>query len=185
LHTYFAPPEHVDISCTGGDRGRGIGPGLDWRGNGGYVIAPAPGTGYEWDPIWNLDTIPLAPVPAALLPREPERPAVVHPVKPTTGLSPYAEGALDSACRRILAAPAGEQEATLNAECFAIGTLAGARAIPSGFAHRALIWAARQMLHHDPRWPWRAHEIEAKVYRSFEAGIRHPREARCARPGLG
>jgi hypothetical protein len=45
-------------------------------------------------------------------------------------LSPYAaEAALDSACYVIIGAPNGEQECTLVAECFSIGTLAGAGAI--------------------------------------------------------
>jgi hypothetical protein len=29
LHLYFAPPEAVEIACTEGERGKGIGPGLD------------------------------------------------------------------------------------------------------------------------------------------------------------
>lgn len=126
LHLYFNPGPHL-IRNTEGARGRGIGPGLDWRGEGGYVILPSPGSGYQWDPHWNLDTAPLAPVPAALLPREPEpRPAAPRPMLRTSGLSPYADGALDRACRAIIVAPCGEQETTLHNESFAIGTLAAA-----------------------------------------------------------
>lgn len=68
LHLYFDLPKHREISNTIGDRGRGIGRGLDWRGMGGYVVVPSPNDGYHWDPHWNLDTAALAPVPAALLP---------------------------------------------------------------------------------------------------------------------
>ena len=132
-------------------------------------------------PIGNLDTVPLAPVPAALLPRERERAtSSIRPAKPTTGLSPYAEAPLDSACRRIMAAPAGEQETTLNGEAYSIATLAAAGAIPADFARRALIWAARQITNHDPRRPWRMADIERKVERAFSHGMRHPREARRA-----
>jgi putative DNA primase/helicase len=181
LHLYFRPPEHVEIGCTEGEKGRGIGRGLDWRGTGGYVIVPSPGSGYLWDPHWSPETVALGPVPDSLLPREPERlsPAA-PPVRPTIGLSPYAEAALDSACRRIIAAPSGQQGATLNAECFAIGTLAGASAIPSDFACRALTWAARQIPDYDHQRPWRTHDIENKVNRAFDQGVRHPREARGA-----
>lgn len=174
LHLYFALPAEP-IRNTQGSRGRGIGPGLDWRGAGGYVIVPSTGSGYSWDPHQNLETVSLAEVPAALLPREPERVEVLEPVKPTTGLSPYAEAALDSACRRIIAAPAGEQEATLNGESFAIGTLAGAGAVPADFARRALAWAARQIPNYDPRRPWRPRDVETKVARAFNEGLRHPR----------
>jgi len=72
LHVYFARPADIEIGCTQGEKGRGIGRGLDWRATGGYVIVPSPGSGYTWDPHWNFDTVPLAPVPIALLPREPE-----------------------------------------------------------------------------------------------------------------
>jgi hypothetical protein len=181
LHLYFAPPDAVEIGCTEGERGKGIGSGLDWRGAGGYVIVPAPGSGYNWDPHCNFDTVPLAPVPAALLPREPERPAAhARPAKPTTGLSPYSEVALDSACRRIIAAPAGQQEVTLNAECFSIGTLVGAAAVPEVFAQRVLLWAAQQITDYDRHRRWRASDREKKVARAFDAGMRHPREARLA-----
>jgi putative DNA primase/helicase len=181
LHLYFTPPEAVEIACTEGERGKGIGPGLDWRGAGGYVIVPSPSSGYSWDPHWNFDSVALAPVPAALLPRKPEHPAAhARPAKPTTGLSPYAEAALDSACRKIIAALAGQQEVILNAECFSIGTLAGADMIPVMFAHRALLWAAQQVADYDRHRPWRASDLEKKVARAFESGTRHRREARRA-----
>jgi putative DNA primase/helicase len=179
LHLHFDPGGH-EIRNTAGKKGRGIGRGLDWRGEGGYVIVPSPGSGYWWDPHWNLDNALLAPVPAELMPREPIRLATDRPVRRTAGLSPYAEAVLDGACRRIIGAPDGEQEQTLNAEAFAIGTLAGAGAIPSDFARGALIWAARQIPDYDHRHPWRAAEIVRKVNRAFEDGVRHPREARRA-----
>jgi len=101
LHLYFEPPSPLEIRNTGGKRGHGIGAGLDWRGEGGYVILPSQGSGYWWDPHQNLDTVPLAPVPAALLPRKLERiTASSRPIRPTAGLSPYADRALDSACRK-------------------------------------------------------------------------------------
>jgi hypothetical protein len=176
LHLYVARPT-AGLRNTSGKRGRGIGPGLDWRGDGGYVILPSPGSGYRWDKRWHFGTCNPVPVPAGLLPRELERPPAAKPVRPTPGLSPYAEAALDSACRKILAAPPGEQEVTLHAECFSIGTLAGAGGVPEGFARRVLIWAARQIPDHDPRRPWRAAEIERKVDRAFDGGMSHPREA--------
>jgi hypothetical protein len=173
LHAHFKVPPG-NITNTQGKRGRGIGVNLDWRGLGGYIVLPSPGSPYRWDPVYGRD-FPLAPVPEALLPRSPEPSANARPTRPETGLSPYAEGALKSACQMILCARHGEQEATLHAQCFAIGTLAGAGAIPADFARRELLWVARQMPDYNPRRPWRASEIERHVNRSFDAGVEKPR----------
>jgi hypothetical protein len=63
----------------------------------------------------ELQNAPLAPIPDALLPREPKEPAAAaHPIRPSGGLSRYAEAALDNACRNIVGAPAGSQEDTLH-----------------------------------------------------------------------
>jgi hypothetical protein len=93
-------------------------------------------------------------------------------------LSPYADAALARAWRRIITAPDREQEATINGESFAIGTLAGAGGIPVDYARRTLLWAARQVRDYDPRRPWRPAEIEHKVNRAFDDGLRRPREVR-------
>ena len=173
LHLYFEPPDRIEIRNTAGAYGAGIGPQLDWRGEGGSIILPSPDSGYVWDPHWNFETTILAPVPAVLLPRPADRPLSLQRMRPASGLSPYAEAALDNACRRIIAAPSGEQEITVNREAFAIGTLAGAGAIPLDFARKVLVWAARQIPNYDSRRPWRATEIDRKIERAFSDGLRH------------
>jgi Bifunctional DNA primase/polymerase, N-terminal len=175
-HAYFAAPA-VPIRNTAGTQGRGIGVQLDWRGVGGCVVAPSPGSRYRWDPILGPDT-PLAEVPAALLPRQPRASALggPAPVSPD-GLTRYAAAALDKACRLILAARRGEQETTLNNECFSIGTLAGAGGIPSQFARSTLQWAASQLPDLDPSRPWRPGEAASKAVISFDAGVRQPRRS--------
>jgi len=77
-----------------------------------------------------------------------------------------------------MTAPESEQEAASNGESFAIGTLAGAGGIPVDYARRTLLWAARQVRDYDPRRPWRPAEIEHKVNRAFDDGLRRPREVR-------
>jgi Bifunctional DNA primase/polymerase, N-terminal len=176
-HLYFQRPE-CGLRNTAGSRGRGIGSGLDWRGDGGYVIVPSPGSGYRWG-HWHFGNCQPLPVPEALLPKiklaaETERP--IRPPQRVIALSPYAEAALDKACRAMIGAPAGEQEVTLNSETFSIGTLAGAGGIPHDFALKVMIWAARQMRDYDPHRPWRLGEIEIKVRRAFAEGMRHPRQ---------
>jgi hypothetical protein len=179
LHAYFRPPA-TPIRNTVGKRGRGVGDKLDWRGLGGYVCAPSPGSGYWWDPYCGID-MPLAEVPEGLLPRAPERIVPGRPVRPASGLSRYAEAALRRACGAIVGATAGEQEATLHKESFAIGTLAASGAVPPGFAKSELLFAASQLRDYRPRnpkraWrPWRAEELQQKVERSFARGMGHPR----------
>ena len=172
LHLYFEPPDRIEIRNTAGAYGAGIGPQLDWRGEGGSIILPSPDSGYVWDPHWHFETTILAPVPAVLLPRAADRALSLQRKRPASGLSPYAEAALDNACRRIIAAPSGEQEITVNREAFAIGTLAGAGAIPLDFARKVLVWAARQISNYDSRRPWRATEIDRKIERAFSDGLR-------------
>jgi hypothetical protein len=172
VHVYFADSPDRELRNSAGL----LGPGLDVRGTGGYVIVPSPGSGYEWDPIWNFETVKPIAVPNWLWPPTPSRPVCAKPIQqPTTGLSPYAEAAIESACNAIVRAGSGNQEQTLNAEAFSIGTLAGAGAVPADLALRALLRAGAAMPDHDPQWPWRSEEIDLKVRRAFNAGLHHPR----------
>src|SRR5262249_27288885 len=131
-----------------------------------------------WDPIWNFQTVEPIEPSAWFWPAKISRPIRSEPICPINGLDRYGEAAIEGACNTIVRASCGEQERTLNAEAFSIGTLAGAGAIPADLALRTLLRAAIQMPDHDPAWPWRPEEIDLKVRRAFEAGIRHPREAR-------
>lgn len=174
-HVYFAKPDR-ELKCSASL----IGPGLDVRSDGGYVIVPSPGNGYVWDPTLNFKTVPLATSPNWLWPHRPSRPQRSEPVRPVVGLDRYGAVSIESACTAIAKAPAGEQEATLNAECFSIGTLAGAGAVPADVALNALLRAAHAMPDHNPRMPWRPEEIDFKVRRAFQAGLASPREVRRA-----
>ena len=175
LHVHFANPER-ELRCSAGL----IGPGLDVRGEGGYVILPSPGSGYRWDPIHHSGSVAPAPAPDWLWPVKPSIPTPATPLRPVKGLDRYGESAINAACDAIFHAAAGEQEPTLNAECFSIGTLAGAGAVPADLALSALSRAGAAMPSHDPRWPWRPEEIDLKVRRVFAAGQQHPRGARNA-----
>jgi hypothetical protein len=179
VHLHFRCPAR-DVRNSAGH----IAPGLDVRANGGYVIIPSLDSGYSWDSVWNYDsTEPLA-APDWLWPPPPSRPQMsAPPILRSAGLTRYGEAALDAACNAILRAPAGQQEPTLNVECFSIGTLAGAGGVPAELALRALLHTAHRMPDHDPRWPWRSCEIETKVRRAFGDGCAHPRRAKVRRAG--
>jgi Bifunctional DNA primase/polymerase, N-terminal len=179
LHIYFRCPQR-DVRNSASR----IGAGLDVRANGGYVILPSPASGYDWDSIWNFETVEPVEAPDWLWPAPASRSRIlVDPPIPTTGLSRYAEASLDAACNAIMRAPAGQQEQTLNSECFSIGTLVGGGRIPEGLALKALLYAANKMPNHDPRWPWRTDEIDYKVRRAFADGLVHPRQPGVRRAG--
>jgi hypothetical protein len=136
------------------------------------------GKGYSWDPVLGIDT-PLAAVPVALLPKEPVRSVVTHRPAIPHGLSPYTLATLDDACRKIIGAANGGQEATINGEAFNIGTLTE---IPPNFALDMLRWAARRVPSHligrdgKRRLPWTLREPNQKVKNGFAARRRHPRQ---------
>jgi catechol 2,3-dioxygenase-like lactoylglutathione lyase family enzyme len=169
VHLYFEVPEPPIRNTTGASGRRGLGAGLDWRGLGGFVLLPAPGTGYEW-----ISEEALAPVPPALMPK-PVPLRVVGTPKPCAQLTPYGSAASMSALDNILRAPNGEQEITLHRECFAIGSLAGAGHVPPDLALELLLFVKDELTSYDPARPWRPGEVEAHVRRSFGAGLENPR----------
>jgi putative DNA primase/helicase len=169
LHIHFQ--HHPKVRNTAGTKGRGIGAGLDWRGFGGYVILPSPGSGYSWDAHLHYGTCHPVAVPEILLPRERPRRPRATPL-PTSILTRYAEVALDRAARAIADAPAGEQETTLNGEAYGIGKLAGRGQVPADFALRVLLYATSHIVSRNPRRPWTGRQLEAKTISAVSDGVR-------------
>jgi putative DNA primase/helicase len=169
-HIFFVAPAHELRSSTAK-----LGPFLDVRAEGGSIILP-PGPGRFWDPVLNLETVPLAPMPEWMFVREVVRPPPVPPPLRHAGqLCLYGEVALDNAVKRIISAPAGEQESTLNREVFSIAQLSSGGVIPADLALDALRLAAQHMPSLDTRRPWRANELERKVQAAFIDGLRQPK----------
>jgi hypothetical protein len=115
-------------------------------------------------------------VPAVLLPKPAPIPLIGTPAS-CTELSAYGEAALRSAAEKILSAPDGEQEATLNGEAFSIGRLAGAGGVPAELALDILLMAGKGMPSHRAGDPWREAQVEEKVRRAFAQGMAVPRPA--------
>lgn len=186
LHAYFKHP--------GGKVGNraGIKPGWDIRGDGGYVVGPGSlhpsGKRYEWQhPPGLFDLAPVpnwlaqmleAPAKTALAPPVASaRPVSVASVPVSSDCQPYALAALDGECEAIRKAPQGAQESTLNAAALKVGHYVGGGALAFDRARNRLLSAALTMPSYDPRNPWTAETLSAKIDRALRDGMAEPKKA--------
>jgi hypothetical protein len=172
-HLYFRSPA-AGFGNTQGEKGRGIGKDVDWRGNNGYVVAPGGvWVRYRWHSQCNLDTCPILPIPAALLPRAPP-PAAAEPTGPAARVrhaDAYVEAMLARGDRDIAGAGDGEQHFALNGVAFNFGRTSARRNLDRGPLIRALVEAGCRMRAYRPHEPWVRDEVERTVRDGFEAGV--------------
>lgn len=124
LHLYFLHDAALRNSAGA------LGPGLDVRGDGGYVIAPpswhASGSPYRW----STKAAP-APLPGWILqclarPEPPRRGVEVPALRAGAGTSSWAAAALAGEVQRVASAPVGQRNHTLNRSAFVLGQIVGA-----------------------------------------------------------
>jgi hypothetical protein len=174
-HLYFRPPaEGPELRNTV----RRLGPLLDTRGIGGYVVAPGSrvdGVTYE-----VLDDAPIAELPewiAALLRPLESRPAVGEPLPLSTALGPvrtrlgsaYAMTALARETARVESAPVGTRNDTLNRAAYNLGTLVGSGMLEQAEVESELTRAALAA-------GLDARETASTLRSGLTAGITHPRQ---------
>jgi predicted P-loop ATPase len=124
----------------------GVLPGIDVRGDGGYVVVPPSlhpsGRRYEWTkkglpdplPAWLLDVLRPTKRPKA------KRAA---PTRTTCGAtSAWGQARLDANAQAVRRAAEGSRNATLNVAAFKVGQGVGAREIDEEHARDALLSAA-------------------------------------------
>lgn len=125
-------------------------PGLDVKGDGGYIVLPPSihPTGAEY--IWSRPggaLTPVAPWPEILdhlLTWEPPRPVVTAPrAEGTEGR--YAAAALDGELERVAAAGPGGRNDALNAAAFNLGQLVGGGRLGEDLARDQLLAVARSI----------------------------------------
>ncbi len=166
---------HVYVQAIGLGNKAGLLPHVDWRGKGGYVVAPpslhANGRRYEWFPGWSCDEQEIRPAPAWLLEllRKPDPPVVAPGARQGQRDGAYGRAALEREVGRVLLAKVGERNSTLNQAAFAIGSLIAGGEIEDAFgAVDALRYAGEAVgLSHE--------EVVATIGSGVEAGSLQPR----------
>jgi hypothetical protein len=164
-HYWFAHPAHSVRNSAGR-----LGPGLDVRGDGGYVIAPpsrhATGGRYLW-----ASEMPLRPAPDWLVSlfREPvqERPVMLD-VHRFPDANRWARAAVEGEITRVQQAADGVRNDTLNRAAFALGQLVGAGHLREDRVRNALVTAGLRV-------GLSPTEVRATVASGLRAGSRSPR----------
>lgn len=161
---------HLYFAATGiGNRVRLL-PGVDWRGRGGYVVAPpslhASGRRYRWRRPLGPDVPDCPPALRALLVEPPPLPAA--PPRPVRDASRYAAAALNDEAHRVAGAVVGERNTTLFRAARNLGQLAAAGMLPDAEVRAVLTDAAL-------RTGLGYREIARTVRSGLNAGRRRPR----------
>ncbi|MEV0443987.1 bifunctional DNA primase/polymerase [Streptomyces spectabilis] len=125
-HLYFTTPAGVRLANTAGT----IGPLVDTRAHGGYVVAAGSTTPTgEYEPLSAPVTAALPSWLHTILRPAPARP--VGPLKlPAVDGSRAAQAALDAECAAVAAAPQGLRNVTLNRSAFKVGRFVAWGEIP-------------------------------------------------------
>jgi hypothetical protein len=171
-HFYLAPTGLGNVRPAGLAR-------VDWRGRGGYVVAPpsrhASGRPYQWAAGRDLDT-PPGQVPAVLLerlqPRQLRRPT--GPVEfAAAGDGPggrYARAALAEELARVATAPKGQRNHQLWESTRNLYNLVATGALDQREVHQGLLAAAERsgLLAEEPR------QTRRTLASGRQVGLAHP-----------
>lgn len=183
--TVFTPRGwHVYVAVTGRGNTTRLGglAGVDWRGKGGYVVAPPSvrddGGTWSWfadnDPDFGSDA-PIRPAPAWVLDLFDRRTeAVAQEVRvpkftDKKAASAYGRRAMECEVDRLLKTPVGQRNDQLNRAAHALGQLVAGGVLDVGSVIEALVAAARRIGLGDV-------EIERTIDSGLSAGLRAPRQ---------
>ena len=177
LHLFYVAPRGVHVPNAAG-RLPGLAdplPGIDLRGDGGYVVAPpslhASGKRYGWD------RRAIAPLPAWAWPPPPPTRHLTDSTPLTAGATAYGAAALADELQRVRRLVVGERNDGLNRAAFCLGRLVGGGELAEGLVNEALLCAALTV-------GLSQREAEATIRSGLRAGTSVPRAA-SKRPTAG
>lgn len=166
-HLYFTAPSDVELRNTQGERGNGLGWGIDTRAHGGYVLAP--GSIRKGRRYTITDNRPPAPLPDWLVQRL--RPKPLPPRRPTaitTGVGRrggYLAAAIRAEVQRVENAEGGTRNFSLYCAANALGQLVAGGELDEQEVTEALLAAARGHIAD------RAYS-ENQAYKTIASGLR-------------
>ncbi len=184
-HRYFRmPPDTAHLPTTTTGR---LGPGLDTRGRGGYVVAPpttlTPAVAYRVvcparpapAPRWLVDQL-TAPGRSTSSPKSDQSGSgsiVHHHLR-------YVQAAIDGEIDRVVSAEVGGRNHALFLASIALGQLVGADLLTDSDALEVLRAAARSQAQ-APGEDYDQRQVEATIRSGFDRGLREPRQLRTTR----
>jgi N12 class adenine-specific DNA methylase len=174
-HLYYRQPDGTALSITTGSDTAGLGPLVDTRGHGGYIVAP--GSVFNGGTYRIEHDAPVAPLPTWIADELTKRPTTQEPPPaPAPSRMPvsdrrrsaYGNAALKHAADTVARAPEGTRNDTLNRESFRLGRLVGGNTLDRNDAVAELRRAA-----HQAGLP--PGEAANTIASGLTAGIDHPR----------
>ncbi|CRK56976.1 hypothetical protein [Alloactinosynnema sp. L-07] len=179
-HRYFEAPPDIQLRNTIGHLGIGLGPLIDVRAHGGFIVAAGSLTVIDGAKR-RYRTHPLRPHTLQPLPQflitslTPPPPAPRAPIPQMEGgqrLANYIRAALDDEARTVAAAAPGTRAGVLFRSAAALGSLVGAGALDEQLAERVLLDAAQG---HNGIDRWNTHEAQHHIRNGLAAGKSTPR----------
>ncbi|WP_280361477.1 bifunctional DNA primase/polymerase [Nocardia wallacei] len=170
-HLYYRAPTQPRLACTVAR----LGPGIDTRGHGGYVVAA--GSRTPAGEYRMIDARPIIDLPAALITALTPPPVVREvianpaPVRPQSYLAAILAGEAD----RVARAQPGTRNLTLFRSALVLGRLIGAAELDEHHARAVLADAAHAHIGVDG---FTAAELDRTVSNGFRYGTQRPRRIR-------
>jgi hypothetical protein len=177
LHLIFQCPSDVEIRNSAGR----VAPGIDVRGEGGYVVWP-PSEGYQVADAIAPAEMPTWLIRACLPPEIPAQPIYEPVERLDQGGTRYGLAALAAETLAVRNAPFGQQETTLNGAALKLGALVAGGHLDESVARDELVRAGNSMSSQPGEPKWTTKDIAQKVGRGMQDGSRRPRGPKDPQP---